>query len=344
MKTDFSKLVACAAFALLVGASAADAQLLRTVDAGGGLYLQQVMSRALIHEPDGEVSELSMPQGTSFRRLERLEGGWMAGGQVDVLGLTDIFLFRSVDGERSSFPAPPNPAESPLRINAVPLVEGGKLKGLAWIEGVEVRETAVYAASWSGTDWAPAELVSPIGPGTQIGLTGTVLADGSWLLAWSAYDGNDDEIVWSRRAEGVWVEPQPLHAPNDQPDIVPSVLAIGPGALAAWASSDGSTYRVRLASFDGNEWSDRPFVGPRRSVRPNLIREGQGAQLLFRTLVPYTWTLLELDAAGAVGRRAEVPTESTFQPGLAPRPGLAPLFEWPGEDITVPMSTEADWQ
>lgn len=328
---------------LATGVTTAAAQELLTLNASGGLYVQQVYGRALIRDATG-VSELSLPPGASVRSLEALEGGWMVAGEVDGPGTTDLFLVRSENGERRSFPVPPNAPRQLLRLDPAPLVQGGQLVGLAWIAGARLRESAVFASLWSGVDWSPPEQVSPAGSGTQIGLTGAVLADGSWLLAWSAHDGGDDEIVWSLRGDRGWSEPRLLHPPNDNPDIVPRVVATGPGALAAWSSSDGATYRVRLAGFKEGAWQELDFVGPPASLRPALTAYGEGVLLLYRTVVPSTWTLLELDGRGAPLRRMVLDRETTFRPALVPREGLPPAFEWPGTEIPVPMRLEAEWQ
>ena len=179
----------------------------------------------------------------------------------------------------------------------MPLVEHGRLVGLAWLAGAGVRETAVWASAWSGLDWSQPELVSPVGPGTQIAIDGAVLADGSWLLVWSAYDGNDDEILWSRRVAGRWSVPAVVHEPNETPDITPAVVATGRGALATWNWWDGGTYRVRLARFEDRGWRELEFSSPAGAVDPGLTAEGDGALLLYRTVVPSTWMLQELDSA-----------------------------------------------
>ncbi len=343
MKVKTHKLLALAAL-VVAAASAAEAQLGRTVDAGGGLYLQQSFDRALIREPSGAASELELPPGTGIYRLEQLAGGWIVTGELDALGSSDLLLLRSDNGARALLPAPLNAEQHLLRSNPVPLVERGELVGLAWIAGPTVIQSAVYASLWSGADWSLPELVSPPGAGTQIGLAGAVLTDGSWLLVWSAYDGSDDEIVWSRRYGGSWSTPRRLHPANDKPDIVPSVIATGRGALAAWSSSDGTTYRVRLAGFEDGAWSELGFTGPRGSFHPTLTPGEESVLLLYRTVLPQTWTLLELDGGGEPLRRAAVATDSTFRPGLAPPAGPAPAFEWPGVEVASPLRVEAEWQ
>ncbi len=343
MKVTTHKLLATAALVLLA-ASAAEAQLGRTVDAGGGLYLQQSFDRALIREPSGKASELALPPGTTLYRIEPLTGGWIVAGELDALGRSDLLLLRGESGARTPVPAPPNPDEHPMRGNPVPLVERGELVALAWIAGPGVMQSAVYASLWSGVDWSPVELVSPAGPGTQIALTGAVLADGSWLLLWSAYDGTDDEIVWSRREAGAWSAPERLHEANDKPDIGPSVIATGRGALAAWSSSDGTTYRVKLAGFENGAWRELEIAGPRGSVHPTLTHGDGSVLMLYRTVVPPTWTVHELGERGQPLRQAVVAHESTFRPGLALESGTVPTLEWPGVEVATPVRVEAEWR
>ena len=343
MRFKTRQLVAWAVIALGVGAVGASAQSARTLDAGGGLYLNQVGDRVAVREPPGQVTELSLPPSTVLRRLEPLTGGWIAAGEINVPGLTDLYLVRSEAGDKRSFPAPVNTIEEPLRAGPMPLVERGRLVGLAWLAGAGVRETAVWASAWSGLDWSQPELVSPVGAGTQIAIDGAVLADGSWLVVWSGYDGSDDEILWSRRVAGRWSAPAVLHEPNEFPDITPALVATGRGALAAWNSWDGATYRVRLAAFEDGRWRALEFRGPPGAVSPGLTAEGEGALLLYRTVAPPTWTLHELDGRGATLRTAVVEEETAFQPGLAPGGAVAGL-EWPGEQLAIPLRVDAVWR
>ncbi len=329
MKIKTRQVVAGVGLALLAGGAPVLAQGIRTLDAGGGHYVTQVGPRAAVREPSGLVTELSLPPGASLRRLVALADGWVAAGEVDAGGFSDLFLLRSSEGIRAPFAVPPNAEDHELRGGPMPLVERGRLVGLAWLGGAGVRQTAVYASMWSGLDWSKPELVSPIGPGTQIAIDGAVLADGSWLLVWSAYDGGDDEIVWSRRVGGSWSEPAPLHQPNDVPDITPAIVATGRGALAAWNAFDGSLYRVRLAAFEDGGWRDLGLADTGGAVSPSLTRHGGGALLLYRTVVPPTWTLHQLDERGLFLRHAVAESESTLQPGVAPLGLVAPEFEWP---------------
>jgi hypothetical protein len=344
MKNKTCQVAAGVALAFALVAAVCGAQSLRTVDTGGGLYLNQYGDRVTVREPDGAIGELSLPPGASLYELAGLEGGWVAAGEIDQGRLTDLVLLRSDGGVLLPVAAPPNAAAEPLRAGPMPLVEGGRLAGLAWLAGPEIRQTAVWAATWSGLDWGPPELVSPAGAGTQIAIDGVVLADGSWLLVWSGYDGGDDEILWSRRVGERWSEPAVLHPPNEWPDITPALVATGRGALVAWNAYDGSTYRVRLAAFEDGGWHEVELPSPAGAVEPGLTRHGEGALLLYRTAWPLSWRLHELDGRGALLRSAVAEQETTTRPGLSPDEAVAPVLEWPGESLWAPRRVGLEWR
>lgn len=333
-----------AALLLALGATLCGAQPMRTADAGGGLYLNQFGDRAWVRQPDGAIGELDLPPGAQLQRLAPLDGGWIATGEIHAPGVTDLLLLRSEGGTLRPFPAPPDPAGEPLRSWPAPLVESGRLVGLAWLAGPEIRRTAVWAARWTGLDWSQPERVAAPGPGTQIAVDGAVLADGSWLLVWAAYDGEDDEILWSRRVGDAWSEPAVLHAPNDAPDVIPSLVATGRGALVAWNGYDGATYRIRLAAFEDGAWRELAFVSPAGAVRPALSPAGAGALLLYRTVTPPAWRVHELDERGASLRSATAEAETTTRPGLSPDEAAAPVLEWPGETLLAPRRVGLEWR
>ncbi|HEX5760898.1 MAG TPA: hypothetical protein VF121_17045, partial [Thermoanaerobaculia bacterium] len=142
----------------------------------------------------------------------------------------------------------------------------GELAGLAWLEGADGRSLAVRFARWDGERWARPRTVAAPGPGSQTALAAARLADASWLLAWSRFDGADDEVVWSRSAgpEGEsWSAPRRIAQDNAVPDVTPALTAVaGGGAVAAWSRYDGEDYRVVTARFDGRGWSAPRAVGP----------------------------------------------------------------------------------
>ena len=180
--------------------------------------------------------------------------------------------------------------------------------GLVWLEGSDASALGVRAAAWNGTGFSAAEWVSPPLDGSQLALSGAVLADGSWLLAWSAFDGSDDEILWSRRDGATWTAPARLHPDNRVPDITPAVAATARGAVAAWSRYDGGSYRGRVMRFDASAgWRDEERLGGAGSVFPFFAVDdsASGPLLVFREGVEGRWDLIELGGRGEVRSRTQ---------------------------------------
>lgn len=177
---------------------------------------------------------------------------------------------------------------------------------LAWLEGDSREGLAVRAARWSGAAWELAETVSPRGPGSQLALAGAETADGSPLLVWSAFDGGDDEIVWSRRSLSGWSKPARLAPDDATPDILPALAASGRGAIAAWSRYDGNDYRVVVSRLEGDHWTAPATLGPKGSYNAALAAAPNGrAVLVFQTAAG--WEGRELDRRGRpTGRRAAI--------------------------------------
>lgn len=325
-----------AALTLATGAAAASAQLARAIDAGDGLYLTTLMGQTVVREPSGEVSALPLPPSSSIRGLQRLQEGWLATGSVEVRGGADLLLVESRNGRRFAVPPPANPPGHRMRDWPVALVERGHLVGVAWVAGSEVRDAAVYAALWSGFDFSEPELVSASGPGSQMALTGATLVDGSWLLVWNAWDGEDSEILWSLRKGGVWSPPATVHAANAEHDVAPALIATGTGALAAWSWFDGNDYRLKLARFERGAWTPVDFLGEPGSSQPGFLTTATGALLLYHTPVPRRWVLLELDELGTPLGRSPIDDPGVRRPALVPgEDGLEAEWSEPGASRPV---------
>jgi hypothetical protein len=222
--------------------------------------------------------------------LAEVREGRLAAGTRRENGGTELALFAEVAGRISSLPAPGG-RTGKLRHDPQLLVANGELAGLAWLEGRDLRSLAVRFARWDGEGWERPRTVAAPGPGSQLALAAARLADGSWLLAWSRYDGGDDEVVWSRSADpdGVsWSPPRRLAADNAVPDVTPALAAApGGGAVAAWSRYDGEDYRVVTARFDGRRWSAPRVVGPAGSLEPSWERAASGEPaLVVRTVLP----------------------------------------------------------
>jgi hypothetical protein len=197
----------------------------------------------------------------------------------------------------------------------------------------------VRFARWDGARWLRPVTVSPPGPGSQIALAAAALADGTLLLAWSAFDGGDDEVLWSAWDGAAWSPPARLAPDNAVPDITPARVAVGGGALAAWSRFDGTTYEVVVARFADGRWSAPAAVAPGGSLYPTFepAQPGQAAaapRLLVRTAAPRGWMLVELDGDGRPQRSAFVAAAEGERPvvGDSTAAGEATLA-WPGRDL-----------
>lgn len=233
---------------------------------------------------------------------------WVAAG---VRAGSALLLVRGegAAAERLSVPE----AGGAVVTSPVPLTADGELIGLAWLAGEDARRLSVRFASWQGGSpvgsWGERERVAGPAPGTQTALSGAVLADGSALLVWSAFDGEDDEILWSRREGNRWSAPRPLAADNRVPDVTPVVATLGDGAVAAWSRFHRGEYQLMTARWTGSPdaaWTEAVVTGPPGSVRPEIRAEGDGALLLYRDARRQGWSVLRLEAGGRPAARAFV--------------------------------------
>ncbi len=250
----------------------------------------------------GAAFQAQLPDGVQISALASLAGDrWVAAG---VRGGSTLLLFRGGSGtaERASAPG----AGGRLAAWPVPLAHDGRLLGLAWLAGASPRRMAVRFAPWQGDAWGPTETVAGPAPGTQIALQGTVLSDGSALLVWSAFDGQDDEVFWSRSAGGRWSEPQRLAEDNRVPDITPVVAPLGDGALVAWSRYQDGEYRLVTSRLGADGWSRPEPAGPPGSLYPALTASGDGLLLAYRNARAGDWSVLELDATARPRARAVV--------------------------------------
>jgi hypothetical protein len=299
------------------------------------LTLLPAVGGARIELPSGAVLQVALPERaevSAFAAVDSGNGGdgWMAAGSApDAPGRRRLFLRMGDD--RSSRPLPEPPGQQGReRSSPVLLVDGGRLAGLAWLEGDGDRSLSVRAAAWTGTRWQAPERVSFPGPGSQLALTGAVLTDGSWLLAWSAFDGQDDEIVWSRRTAGAWQPVKRLYPDNSVPDITPALIATADGgALVAWSRFDGHAYQLRMARFDpagDGRWTGEHAAAPSGSLYPSFVC---GTRLLYLNAAPRAWSVLDLDAAGRVLGRASIAADATLDRPVVSFDGGQVRMRWP---------------
>jgi hypothetical protein len=273
-------------------------EIVQAPDLESGLHIERRAGAWQLIRGDREALALPLPLNFRAYRVEALEEGWIITGSIQGPEGMDLLLIRGDDRRIEVLPQPDG-RFGVGRANPVPLVEEGSLRGLAWIEGRRQEELIVRAARWDGDTWGNIEQVSPRGPGAQMALTGTVLANSDWLLLWAGFDGEDDEILWSRRSRGSWGEPQRVHSDNNSPDITPTVVATDGGALAAWSELHDGHYRLRLARWDHGTWEISPPSGGQGALYPRAFHSSVGLQILHLSVNPEGWSLIELDRSGA---------------------------------------------
>jgi hypothetical protein len=310
-----------------------------------GPVLLSATGEARLELPSGQRVTARLPEGAALDTTATLDTGWLAAGTQPAAGPStarDLLLLTG-DGQTASgfstLPAPPGKTGS-LRAEPLPLVDGGRLTGLVWLEGESRRSFGVRFAAWNGAGWEEPEIIAPPGPGSQLALTAAHLRDGSGLLAWSAFDGHDDEIVWSRSPggpNGSWSRPRRVAADNSVPDITPALTAIDGGnggkggALLAWSRYDTGLgeYRVVVSRFDKGRWTAPVATGRAGSLYPTFEPAPAGAaRMLYRTAAPQGWELVEMNAAGRVSRRAAVMAAAGTRPSVT-EGSDGVLFRWP---------------
>jgi hypothetical protein len=314
---------------LFAGRAAAQADPVQAWMEGGAVVAYSTGPGVRLALPEGRRLDLSVPAGGEAVSLAGLGQGWAAAGTyVAADGRLRLWVLAGDRQAHRALPEPPGQLGS-LRRRPVLLVRDGRLLGLAWLEGDGLGSLAVRAAAWQGGRWGSPERVSAVGPGSQLALAGAALADGSWLLAWSAFDGEDDEVVWARRVEGRWRAARRLAADNRVPDITPALVATTAGALAAWSRFDGSDYRLQVARFADGRWEPEGVVGGPGSLHPSFGGEPGSPHLLYSQAFPGGWVVARLDEAGAIEARGTVWTPEHARPIVLGGPGGSLRLRWP---------------
>ncbi|HEV7667956.1 MAG TPA: hypothetical protein VGS22_05500 [Thermoanaerobaculia bacterium] len=303
----------------------------------------------------GAAVDLGLPADLALETVAGTDASWIALGTRSRGDRRELFVLlgQGASGPRRFLPS--LPSSSPVQAHAVALTAGARLAGLVWLEGTDSRSLAVKAARFKNGRWSAPQTISPPGPGSQLALAAALLADGSYVLAWSAFDGEDDEILWSHGRPGfAWTAPRPVASGNRVPDITPALVSTAGGALLSWARFDGNDYRVMTSAFaadrdaSANPWSAPRTVGPKGSVFPTLERTADGIRLLARTAAPRGWEAVETDALGKPLRRAAISTAGSPADDRADRPRLLPTaaavtFRWPGGAKDAIADLSARW-
>ena len=318
----------CSRLAPLLAALAGSAVPLAAAERAPALV--SASGEARLELAAGRRIATKLPQGAELETTAALDTGWLAAGTqpVGTSEARDLLLLTGDGTKISTLPTPPG-RTGMLRQGPLPLIGDGALAGLAWLEGDSRRTLGVRFAAWNGAGWDMPQTVAPPGPGSQLALTAARLADGSWLLAWSAFDGKDDEIVWTRGRNGSWSRPQRAAADNAVPDTTPALTAVQGGALLAWSRYDGNDYRVVTSRLRNGKWTRPETAAGAGTFYPTFETAGSGKPLLlYRTADPQGWEALSVDAAGRPVRHASVAAGSAARPQITETSeGIS--FRWP---------------
>lgn len=322
----------------LLGTSAASASehLARASD-GSGLVVRPDRDGVRI-ERGATTIPVALPARSQVNAIERDGDGWLLAGSIGSAAGQELFLVRG-DERGSRQLAPPPGRVASLRGQPVPFVGSAGFEGVAWLEGPESRKNEIRFSSFDGERFAAPEIVSPQGPGSQLALAGTRLADGRLLLIWAGFDGVDDEIWWSVRASAGagWSRPARVADDNATPDITPALATEGQGALVAWSRFDGSEYRLMTARFDGTAMTAAAWAADPGTLFPSFERGASELALLYRNARHERWAVARVDRTGRLGRAAELELESVERPLVAIERGTV---HWELGDRTASSALE----
>ncbi|MCM2270121.1 MAG: hypothetical protein NDJ75_08465 [Thermoanaerobaculia bacterium] len=302
----FALLAALTGVAAAAAAASPPAALARAAGDGAGLAVVARDGGRVELRDGARRQSLTLPARARVDAVARLDAGWViAGSTAGADGGEALWLLR--DGPAGAVPmAAPAGGAARLRLDPTALTRDGQLAGLAWLEGDDRRALGVRYAAWTGSGFAPPVVVAPSGPGSQLALAGTRLADGRLLLVWAGYDGRDDEIWAALGADGQWSAPERVGGDNRVPDITPDVVAVGDGALVAWSRFESGEYRVYTARFAGGRFGPATPAAEPGSLFPTFERDGARGALLFRDARRRGWGLREIGDDGAPGRTGRV--------------------------------------
>ncbi|MBZ0111474.1 MAG: hypothetical protein K8J08_03360 [Thermoanaerobaculia bacterium] len=293
-------LVSCLASSV---SAQSEARWLATSADRSATRLLVVDDKVEVRSADQPNHTVALPVGTHVEEVVATDSGWVASGIVPRDVGREILLLNA-SGDEAVQLTVPGGRDDLIRDTPTVLVQDGKMVGMMWLEGRDDATFRVQAADWIDGEWRHRHRVTGRGPGSQLALDATVLADGSWLAVWSRFDRQDDEIYWSRRQGGEWSDPQRVSIDNEVPDIVPSITSIGNEAYLAWSRFDGEEYRLMMARFDGEIWTDEHVVGAGGSLFPSWHHAEGSLGLVYRQAAPSAWVWMEFDAAGKARRVA----------------------------------------
>lgn len=247
--------------------------------------------------------DLPLAKAARIDHLSAAAGSWWVAA-VEPSDADDRLVLLKADSQSIETLPVPVLEQSTVVLQPQLMLGDAGPEALIWIEGDSHQKTRVRAARWSDSGWAQPSTVSPVGPGTQIALQAARLASGDFLAVWSAFDGTDDEMVWSLFNGQSWTAPAPITT-NEVPDVTPALRAMEDGALLVWSTFDGNDYRLLSAAFTGSAWTRGQGFGNRGSVFPTFAATA-APMVIFQQTSPRAWVFSELNLRAQVLRSAAI--------------------------------------
>ena len=318
-------------FLYLVGgiasAEQSETELHQPTRSRSNLVLEATLGEAKVDQDGAQPRRIAVRRNELLTTIEETHQGWTAAGIKEVRNGTNLILIsRSSEGtQRLTLP---QPQRHDLRLRPTLLVSDEAMSGLAWLEGPDLTSLSIRTSTRVNGEWDEVSIVAPPAKGSQTGLVATGLPDGSWMLAWSAFDGQDDDILWSQGRDDHWTPPRRIGQNNSVPDIMPTLVVTGNGALLAWSRVIDGQYQILLSRFDGANWSAPSLVGPPGSLQPRFAVRDGGLHLLYHHAWPAAWAVADLAPSGRIRRDAILAEDQPDRPVLVGSSSRSAELRW----------------
>lgn len=316
---------------LAAGASAAElseTELHQPTESRSNVVLEASYGEAKVEQEGLRPRRVAVRRNELLTTIAETRNGWTAAGIEESRTGTELIIINRGSSGTRRLESPPSKRHD-LRLRPTLMVSDEEIKGIAWLEGPDLTSLSVRTAVHSQGEWDEVSIVAPPAKGSQTGLVATKLPDGTWLLAWSAFDGQDDDIMWSRGRSDRWSLPRRISQNNSVPDVTPSLVTTEDGALLAWSRLIDGQYQILLSRFDGGNWSSPELIGPPGSLEPRFAVRNGGLHLLYHHAWPAAWTVADLSPTGRVQRIAILPEDRPSRPVLLDSSNRAVELRWP---------------
>lgn len=312
-----------------VWAAESVSELFQPVESRSHLSLESVRGRARIERQGGATQRINLRSDELLTTIAETRGGWTAAGVREEESSTGLIVIER-SGQGTQRLAPPALQRHPWQIRPALAVRGDELAGMAWLEGPDLSSLSVRTAARAEGTWRDVTIVAPPARGSQTGLVLIVMDDGNWLLVWSAFDGKDDEILWSTGQQDGWSVPRRLGKNNSVPDIMPALVSTPDGALLTWSRLIDGQYQLMMSKFEAGGFSQPRVFGPPGSLEPGFVVLDGRLLLLYRHAWPQGWAITELSTDGRMQRLAVLSDGTPSRPILVRSSGENVELRWAG--------------